>query len=445
MRNVLIIAGREILNKLRSPVFIVMTFLTPVLFTGFVGLIIYLSQADKTEQRVCVVDESRLFIHRLQGNEYTSFSYTDQRLPDAVREFSDRGFTCILWIAPNIVEGGDGAVKLLYEKSPGLAFQTFIKNQLEKILYEEKLRANRIDPVVIDNAKQKVQIIMEKVDKHGNIKDQSYFQMLGFFMGLLMFMFITTYGMMVFRSVVEEKTNRIVEVIISSVRPVQLLWGKIAGVALLGILQFTVMSLFSLLMVSLLMQVFLKDTLVRYEMFRRQQEIVRQQGVTYNLDKMDKFQEDLETFQILEKMKNIDVLETVLSFLIFFLCGFLLYSSFIAAIASAMDTEADSQQFLMPVLFPLILAYIVLIKGIENPDAPVMIWFSYIPFTSPVIMLARIPSGVPLWEVLISLLLLVVTIVLMVGVAAKIYRTGILMYGQKASWKNILRWAFRKI
>lgn len=444
MNKIALIAFREILQKIKSPSFIVMTFLTPFLLAGFVGFIIYLSQTDKTEQRVWVLDESKLFLNRLQGNEYTSFVFSDIPLPEAVKKFSDKGYTCILWISPNIVEGGDGAVKLLFKKSPGLAFQNFIRGQLEKILYEEKLRANHIDPVIIQNARQKVQIIVEKIDRYGNTKDQTYFQLLGFFMGAFMFIFITTYGMMVFRSVIEEKSSRIVEIIVSSVRPFQLLLGKITGIALLGIMQFTVMALTSLLLIFLLMQVVMKDTLEDYAQFKLQQEMVLSQGATHNLDKLEKYQEKIETFQILEKLKNIDVAEVILSFLVFFLGGFLLYSSLMAAIASAVDAEADSQQFLFPVMIPLIASYMILIKAMENPDSSLIEWTSYIPFTSPVIMISRIPSGVPLWEFLISVFLLYGCIFLMVLLAARIYRTGILMYGQKASWKLLLKWALRK-
>ncbi|MCX8080110.1 MAG: ABC transporter permease [Bacteroidia bacterium] len=443
MKKIFLVAEREILQKIRTPSFIIMTLLTPLLIAGFVGLIIYLTQTEKTEQKVWVVDESKLFEGRLQPDDYTTFSYTQKKLPDAVREFSDKGYTCILWIAPNIVEGGDGAVKIIYKKSPGLAFQTYLKNQLEKILYEEKLRANQIDPMVIHNAKQKVQVIMEKVDKYGNAKDQTQFQLLGFFMGFLMFMFITVYGMMVFRSVLEEKTNRIVEIIISSIKPFQLLAGKILGVAVLGIGQFLVMAGISALLMMLMVQFLLKDTLAEYEIFKAQTEMVMKTGATQNLDKLEKFHDKLETFQVLDKLKNIDVAEVLAAFLLYFLGGYLLYSALIAAIASAVDNESDSQQFLMPVMLPLFVAYFSLVRAMENPDASSIVWFSYIPFTSPVIMMSRITSGIPFWEVLMSLVLLFAAIILVLMLAAKIYRTGILMYGQKVTWKTIFQWVFK--
>lgn len=444
MNKILLIATREIMQKLKSSVFIIMTFLTPLLFAGFIGFIVYISQSEKTEQKVWVVDESELFMNRLQPDERTTFTYTDKKLPQAVREFSDKGYTCILWISPNIVEGGDGAVKLIYKKSPGLAFQTYLKNQLEKILYEEKLRANHIDPEVIHNAKQKVQVIMEKVDKYGNTKDQSYFQLLGFFMGILMFMFISVYGMMVFRSVLEEKTNRIVEIIISSVKPFQLLSGKILGIAVLGIMQFLTMAIFTGLLITLIFQFFFKDTLIEYNQFKMQNEKVFQSGATHDLDKLEKYQEKLEAFQVLDNLKNIDITESLIAFLFYFIGGYLLYSSMIAAIASALDNESDAQQFLMPVMLPLFLAYMILIRAVDNPDSSMISWFSFIPFTSPVIMLARIPSGIPMWEVILSLSLLFITIAIMIMLAGRIYKTGILMYGHKLKWKTLFRWLIMK-
>jgi ABC-2 type transport system permease protein len=444
MNKIWLIAAREIIQKLKSPVFIIMTFLTPLLFAGFIGFIVYISQSEKTDQKVWVVDESELFVNRLQPDERTTFTYTDKKLPLAVREFSEKGYTCILWISPNIVEGGDGAVKLIYKKSPGLAFQTYLKNQLEKILYEEKLRANNIDPVVIHNAKQKVQVIMEKVDKYGNTKDQTYFQLLGFFMGILMFMFISVYGMMVFRSVLEEKTNRIVEIIISSVKPFQLLSGKILGIAFLGIMQFLAMSLFTGLLITLIFQILLKDTMIEYTQFKMQNEKVMQSGATYDLDKLEKYQEKLEAFQVLDNLKKIDITESLLAFLLYFIGGYLLYSSMIAAIASALDNESDAQQFLMPVMLPLFVAYMILVRAVDNPDSSLISWFSFIPFTSPVIMLARIPSGIPVWEVILSLLLLFLTIAIMIMLAGRIYKTGILMYGHKLKWKTLVKWIMMK-
>lgn len=207
MKKIRLIISREITSKLTNKTFLVMTFLAPLLITGFLGVMIKMTQSEKTEQKVLVIDESKLFIDKLSGNNHISLSYSKQKLEDAVEQFNDKGYTCLLWISPNIIDGGTGATKLFYKKSPGFAFQTYIKDQMERIIYENKLRANNIDPNVISNSKQSVKIIMEKVNDKGKPEEQSAFGMFGFLTGLLMFFFIMMYGMMVFRSVMEEKNK----------------------------------------------------------------------------------------------------------------------------------------------------------------------------------------------------------------------------------------------
>src|SRR5690606_23986528 len=235
--------ARELKSKIYNKTFIVMTILAPLLITGFIAFIVKMSQSEKTEQTVLVIDESKLFKGKLSGNDFISLTYSEKSLDQAIESFSPDGFTCLLWISPTIIEGGAGATKLFYKKSPGFAFQTYIKDQMERIIYEDKLRANNIDPNVILNSKQSVRLILEKVNDLGKTEEQSSFGFIGFLSGAFMFIFILMYGMMVFRSVMEEKTNRIVEVIVSSVKPFQLMLGKILGVAILGIIQFVAMGL----------------------------------------------------------------------------------------------------------------------------------------------------------------------------------------------------------
>ncbi len=439
-----LIIGRELKSKLTNKTFIIMTLLAPLIITGFLAFVVKMSQSEKTEQNVLVIDESQLFKDKLAGNDYISLAYSNQKLEEAVSSFNQKGYTSLLWISPTIIEGGAGAVKLFYKKSPGFGFQTYIKDQLEKIIYENKLKANNIDINVIHNSKQNVKLILEKVNEKGDTEEQSAFGFLGFISGALMFVFIMMYGMMVFRSVMEEKSNRIVEVVISSVKPFQLMMGKIIGVALLGIIQFVMMGIITFLLTTLLSTLFLKEANAQLKVFEEQQELVKKNGSTVDFNKLSKFDDKLELFEVMKKVKGINFIEVFICFVLYFIGGYLFYSSIMAAIGSAVDSEADSQQFITPVTLPLMLGYILSTKTIMEPDSTLVFWGSMIPFTSPIVMMSRITNGVPLWELALSLILLFASFVFMAWLAAKIYRTGILMYGKKTSWKEIAKWMFYK-
>ena len=444
MKKIRLIIGREIKSKLRNKTFLIMTVLAPLLITGFLAFIIQLSQSDNTNQQVMVIDDSKLFKDKLTGNDYISLSYSNLKLEDAVEQFTDKGYSCLLWISPNIIQGGSGATKLYFRKSPGFAFQTFIKDQMEKIIYENKLKSNNIDPNIISNSKQVVKLILEKVDDKGKPEEQSSFGTFGFLTGALMFMFILMYGMMVFRSVMEEKTNRIVEVIISSVKPFQLMLGKILGVAILGLIQFLIMGIITFILTTVLSSIFLKDISGQLKVFKQQQELVKLQGSNANFSQLEKFDDKLEVFDLLEKIEKINFFEVFICFILYFLGGYLFYSSIMAAIGSAVDSESDSQQFITPVTLPLMIGYLISMKTILEPDSSLVFWASIIPFTSPIVMMSRITNGVPLWELILSLTALFASFFVTTWLAAKIYRTGILMYGKKTSWKEIGKWLFYK-
>jgi ABC-2 type transport system permease protein len=444
MKKIRLIIGREIKSKLRNKTFLIMTVLAPLLITGFLAFIIQLSQSDNTNQQVMVIDDSKLFKDKLTGNDYISLSYSNLKLEDAVEQFTDKGYSCLLWISPNIIQGGAGATKLYFRKSPGFAFQTFIKDQMEKIIYENKLKSNNIDPNIISNSKQVVKLILEKVDDKGKPEEQSSFGTFGFLTGALMFMFILMYGMMVFRSVMEEKTNRIVEVIISSVKPFQLMLGKILGVAILGLIQFLIMGIITFILTTVLSTIFLKDISGQLKVFKQQQELVKLQGSNANFSQLEKFDDKLEVFDLLEKIEKINFFEVFICFILYFLGGYLFYSSIMAAIGSAVDSESDSQQFITPVTLPLMIGYLISMKTILEPDSSLVFWASIIPFTSPIVMMSRITNGVPLWELIFSLTALFASFFITTWLAAKIYRTGILMYGKKTSWKEIGKWLFYK-
>ena len=446
MGKIGLIIKREIFAKLRNKTFIIMTFLAPVLIAAFFAIVIWISMSDKTDQNIVVIDETEFFKDKLAGNDYISFTYSKDNLDKALDKFYASDKTCILYIPANLISGADGAIKIFYKKAPGFAPQTYIKSQVEKILYEYKLKANNIDPNIIHNAKQAVKLITEKVNEKGEHAEQmtAFASVLGFFSGLLMFMFIMIYGMMVFRSVMEEKTNRIVEIIISSVKPFQLMLGKILGIAILGIAQFIIMGLISTALTTVLYTTMLKGVEKDLAKFQEQKMEVLKNGTNANLEKMEPMQDKLEVFEVMTQIKELNFVEIFICFVLYFLVGFLFYSSLLAAIGSAVDSESDSQQFMMPVMLPLIAGYVIAAQMMSNPESSLAVWGSMIPFTSPIVMMARLPHGVPVWEILISISLLVASFIGMAWLAGKIYRVGILMYGKKTSWKEISKWLFYK-
>ena len=243
---------------------------------------------------------------------------------------------------------------------------------------------------------------------------------IGFFCGILIYMFIFMYGTMVMRGVIEEKTSRIVEVIISSVKPFQLMMGKILGVALVGLTQFILWILLTLLISTIAELVFLDVSSIAAEMSEQDQSII--------------------LVEISNLTGGINLMQIFLSFMFYFMAGYLMYSSLFAAVGSAVDAEADTQQFILPITIPLILAFILIQPIMDNPDGTLAFWMSMIPFTSPVIMMVRLPFGVANWELILSMFILIASFILTTWMAAKIYRIGILMYGKKATYKELWKW-----
>jgi ABC-2 type transport system permease protein len=446
MGKIGLIIKREIVAKLRNKTFIIMTFLGPVLIAGFFAIVLWTSMNDKTEQDILVVDETNFFKDKLSGNDYITFSYTNDTKDQALAKFYSSKKTGLLYIPSNLISGADGFTKIFYKKSPGFAVQSYIKSQVEKILYEYKLKANNIDPLIISNARQKVRLITEKINEKGEHAEQltDVASIFGFFSGAFMFIFILMYGMMVFRSVMEEKTNRIVEIIISSVKPYELMLGKIIGIALLGFMQFITMALISVVLTTVLSATMLKDVNTNFVKFQNQKQEVYKNGTTMDLDKLDTMQDQQETFEKIKQIKNLNFVEIGVCFLLYFIGGYLFYSSLLAAIGSAVDTEADSQQFMMPIMLPLIAGYIIAARMITSPEGNMAFWGSLVPFTSPIVMMARIPNGVPPWEIVLSLITLYASFLGTVWLAGKVYRVGILMYGKKVSWGELIKWVFYK-
>lgn len=435
MSIISLIIKREFIAKVRNKSFIVMTFLSPLLFVGIAVFVGYLSSMKADVKRVAIHDETGLFVNEFKSlnSKNGEYIYHDLSLIDIKflkDSITNESYEGLIYI-PKVSNDKDleNKIQFISNESPSISFIENIQDIVAKKLTKENLEKVKLDTLAIKNAQAQVNISLSKASGEESIKGLNEIKIaIGGAFGYLIMMFIVIYGNMVMRSVIEEKTNRIVEIIISSVKPFQLMMGKIIGTSLAGLLQFFIWTIIGLaLMVS-------ASTFLGVDaspMAKIPPEII------HNTQ-----QELTGTAQMyIEELWNLPIATILISFVIYFIGGYFLYSSFYASIGAAVDSETDSQQFLLPIIMPLILAvYIGFFTVINNPHGTVAIVFSMIPLTSPIVMLMRIPFGVPWWQIVISVTLLFSAFLLVVWFAAKIYRVGILMYGKKPTWKELYKW-----
>lgn len=445
MNKIFLIIQREYLTRVKKKSFIVMTILGPLLMAALMIVPVWLATKEKSSHKIEVVDDSFLFMDSLPSTETIKFEYTGIKLGEAQRDFYETDYSAILYIPSNILEGG-GSVKLFYKKPIGVAAESHIENSIEKRIFDFKLLKNNIDKNIILKAETKIRVLTEKQQESGkSMKTNTGLNMaIGFGAGILIYMFIFLYGVQVMRGVIEEKTNRIVEVIISSVKPFQLMMGKIVGIALVGLTQFILWIVLTFGIYTVAQLTILKDVNAKYakEAFAKEQ--VFKQGVDINASEIENASNANPLFELYESLKGIDFVAILLCFLFYFIGGYLLYSALFAAIGAAVDNESDTQQFMLPITIPLIFSFVIAQSIIQDPDSSMAFWFSIIPFTSPVVMMVRLPFGVPFSEVALSMGLLVVGFLFTTWLAGRIYRTGILMYGKKISYGELWKWLFYK-
>jgi ABC-2 type transport system permease protein len=403
---------------------------------------VWLPNADKTEQKIMVVDQTdAINISKIPDSKLVKFYYPRISIDDAKKMFYQTDYNAILFIPLKDVDKNPTPI-FYCKKTPSFSTENYIQTQLEKKFFEWRLSANSINPVVIHNSKVSIDLITKKVGEDGDEVETKTENaaIFGFACAVLIFFFVTVYGMQVMRGVMEEKTNRIVEVIVSSVKPFQLMLGKIIGVACVGITQFIIWLILSTVLTtassSFLLSKVIKDT----ETVQDQNEVVYKQGSSAHFEDMKKPGTTVEAMGMIKTMKGFNLPQIVAIFFCYFMGGYLLYSALFAAVGSAVDVEADTQQFMLPVMLPLIAGYIMTVGIIQNPESSAAFWGSMIPFTSPIVMMARLPLGVPAWQIWLSLALLVAGFLFTTWLAGRIYRTGILMYGKKISWKELGKW-----
>ena len=412
-----------------------MTILGPVLMAAMIILPVYISQVSEGKPaKVFVLDETGWFKGKFKDQDKIDFEYTNGDLQTEKAKALAKG-AFLLYIPATqlkVPEGGE----IFGTGQPGLHVLAYVKSVMKDVIETKILLAQGIDPKVIKQSNVKVKLVTIKVDEEGNEKS-TYTDVevgMAYLAGFMIYFFIFMFGAQVMKGVAEEKSNRIVEIIISSVKPFQLMMGKIIGVALVGLTQFTLWVVLTFVFVGVFQSGAISGDISSYLNSPKNQEIVAN-GMQHN-----NAMNSADFSRVSDVLGSIDFNVMIFSFLFYFLGGYLLYSSLFAAIGGAVDHETETQQFMLPVTIPLIFAVISSSAVIQQPDGALSVWLSIIPFTSPIIMMMRIPFGVPYWQIWLSGGLLILGFVFTTWFAAKIYRVGILMYGKKVDYAELMKW-----
>lgn len=445
MHKIRLIFLREYLTRVKKKSFLLMTFLGPILFAGLAlapALVMRLTE-DDLKATILVIDQHPdIFTTVLPSSPRITFENSRATLDSAKRHFDEEKYFGILFIPADIVKNPGGATLFSDEKST-LAISSRIESLLKNQIENDKLKAEGIDPLMI--SRTETEVSLRTLSLKGEENPAELATGVGFIGGLLIYFFIFLYGVQVMRGVIEEKTNRIVEVIISSVKPFELMMGKILGIAMVGLTQFLLWIILTVAIASIAAPLVddqeLRPDITSNDPFQDRSglnpESIRELGAVPSVEKnsMDR---------ILDQLNQINFALIISCFLIYFLGGYLLYSALFAAIGAAVDNETETQQFMLPVTIPLIISFIAAQSIVQQPDSTLGFWLSIIPLTSPVVMMVRIAFGVPVWELALSIALLIGGFLGATWIAAKIYRTGILMYGKKATYKELFHWLFYK-
>ena len=461
MNKTLLIIKREFLTRIKKKSFIIMTILGPILFAALAvapSIIMHFSQDD--HKKIAVIDETRTFDEVLVNTDYITFDFISAQYFDPItlsynkdkakNDLKNSDYFALLYIPHTAIQTNKAAVELLSFQQPNMALEMHIANSIEKKIEDIKL-TNKASELGITHedvddilkvVNTQITISTKIIDSNENEKESSttVLMVVSYVCGFMIYMFVFLFGNQVMRGVIEEKTNRIVEIVISSVKPFQLMMGKIIGCGLVGLTQFFIWIILTFAFVGIGQTVLSQDIDVK-QLNPMMQGSQLSQPIPSDSD--SKAQEIAHIIETTLKDNMSKIVFTLVMFMIYFIGGFLLYSAMFAAIGSAVDNETDTQQFMLPVSVPLFLGLILMFSAISSPDGTIAYWGSIIPFTSPIIMMARVPFislETHLVDVIISISLLIVSIIFMTWVSAKIYKTGILMYGKKITWNDLWKW-----
>ena len=436
MSKLKLIIQREFIAKVRNKSFIVMTFLSPLIMVGMGALIYFLTQKNEEKvKKIVYVDDSGMFLKEdFKDTKTTHYlDYTALGIAETKKRVEEGNYYGVLLIPQqDSLELLAKSIEFYSKDSPGMSLMNSLESKKESKIRNEKLNKFGIDIKKIKASRIHTDIKMFNFSGEESSKLINGLKIgVGLIAGYLLMMFVIIYGTSVMRSVIEEKTSRIIEIIVSSVKPFQLMLGKILGNASAGLLQFFIWGIILFVITTVASSMFGVD-------------IVEMQTARVPVDQIDAVKQVTagdEGAVVIQEILKLPILKIFVLFIFYFLGGFMLYSSLFAAIGAAVDNETDTQQFMLPIMLPLILGvYVGFATVINDPHGSIAVLFSHIPFTSPIVMLMRVPFGVSWYELVISMALLLVTFVLMVWLAAKIYRVGILMYGKKPTYKDLYTW-----
>lgn len=435
MSNIGIVTAREYSTRVKKKSFILMTLLTPLLIAGFYGVIIWVSvgQSTSTEQmNIMVVDPTGIFADKLENLENTTYLYTNQYTKKDL--LASDSIDALITIPSDF--SLEKKLELTYESISALSASNNgkIESSFHKVMQQQRLVKIGMEQSDIDRLKTKVYINQYKVDKDGSTTSSNLGinTALGMGLAFMIYFFIFLYGVQVMKGVIEEKTNRIVELIVSTVKPFQLMMGKVLGIALVGLTQLTIW----IVLTTLLMGV------VGLVVGLNMSELQNLKDISNNPAMANV---DVNHLQFASDFLALPLGKIFGVFLFFFMGGYLFYGALFAAIGSAVDSETDTQQFMLPITMPLVFSIAVSFSVvIGDPNGTLATWMSIIPLTSPVSMMVRLPFGPPAWQIALSMGVMVLSIIGAIWVAGKIYRTGILMYGKKVSYKELAKWLFYK-
>ncbi|MGB3586123.1 MAG: ABC transporter permease [Tunicatimonas sp.] len=434
MKKIGLIIKREYWTRVRKKSFIIMTILGPLLFAGIVVVPIWLASSESSDEKViAVIDESGLLANSFQDDEDSNirYEYINRSIDDAKANFSESNRYGLLYI-PAIDINDPQGVTFFAESNPSLQLLNNIRGTLRQNIRDVKMERSNISRAMLDSLETQVSINTINLgqagkEQQGNAEVASAVGYVGAF---LIYIFIFLYGAQVMRGVIEEKSSRIVEVIISSVRPFQLMVGKVIGVASVGLTQFLLWVGLTLLIVNVAGSFF--------------PDLASQAATPPAMAQMPESNPQLEAMQnISSAFDSVNIPLLISCFIFYFLGGYLMYGALFAAVGSAADSDTDTQQFMLPVSAPLIISIVTLAAILNEPNGTLAFWMSMIPFTSPVVMMMRIPFGLPTWQLILSMVLLVGGFIFTTWIAAKIYRIGILTYGTKVNYKTIGKWLFQ--
>ncbi|QMU27584.1 ABC transporter permease [Adhaeribacter radiodurans] len=430
MHKIWLIIQREYLVRVRKKSFIIMTLLGPILLASIMVVPIWLASVSDTTNTIEVLDESGLFVNAFKDTNETKYIPVSGSLETHKTAFLQTNYTALLYIPKLNLDKPEG-IRLYSKTNLGISKQLQLENILKKEIETLKFKQSGIDREVLEKMKTNVSINTTNLTDNGEQNNNAMVTTAAGYVGaFLIYMFIFIYGVQIMRGVIEEKTNRIVEVIISSVKPFQLMAGKIIGIAAVGLTQFLLWIILSAAVTTVVSSRFEVD---RFSDAR----------ISETLKESKDPAKAKEMNNIVSALDSLNVPLLLGCFVFYFLGGYLLYGALFGAVGSAVDNETDTQQFMLPITIPLVLSFIVAQTVIiKNPDGPVAFWMSMIPFTSPIAMMLRLPFGVPYWQILLSMFFLILGFVFTTWIAARIYRVGILLYGKKPTYKELSKWLF---